>query len=89
MTGDEHSDEPTWRYMMVRDPVCGISLDVNHSLRVSYHGKLYHFCSHDCRVNFEDRPDEYAHPTQHLLGDILSSPLEVLVTAIHADETDR
>jgi YHS domain-containing protein len=74
---------------MVRDPVCGIALDINNSLRVVYHGKVYHFCSHDCRVNFEDRPDEYVQPTHHLLNDILFSPFEVLVTAIQADETTR
>lgn len=74
---------------MVRDPICGIPLDVNHSLRVIYHGKVYHFCSHDCRVNFEDRPDEYVKPTHHLLNDILFSPFDTLVTAIQADETTR
>ena len=74
---------------MVRDPVCGILLDVSHSLRVVYHGNVYHFCSHDCRVNFEDRPDEYVQPTHHLLNDILFSPFEVLVTAIQAGETTR
>jgi YHS domain-containing protein len=74
---------------MVRDPICGISLDENHSIRVIYHGKLYHFCSHDCKVNFEDRPDEYAQPTHRPLRDMLSAPLNVLVTAIHAGETTR
>ena len=74
---------------MVRDPVCGIPLDVSHSLRVVYHGKVYHFCSHDCRVNFEDRPEEYVQSTHHLLNDILFSPFEVLVTAIQAGETTR
>ena len=46
---------------MVRDPVCGLPLDADHALSVIYHGKRFYFCSHDCRVNFEDRPDDYAH----------------------------
>jgi YHS domain-containing protein len=75
---------------MVRDLVCGISLDIGHALRVNYHGRPYYFCSHDCKVNFEDRPDEYAHPhAHHAIGDIITYPIEVLVTAIRTSESDR
>ena len=74
---------------MVRDPVCGISLEIGHALRVNYHGKPYHFCSHDCKINFEDRPDEYVQPTQHIIGNIITYPLEVLVKAIQASEVVR
>jgi Cu+-exporting ATPase len=73
--------------MMVRDPVCGMSLEADQALHLDYRGKLYHFCSHDCKINFEDRPDEYVHPTHHLLGTIITSPLEVLTTALRAGET--
>jgi YHS domain-containing protein len=86
-TGDAHGDDPTRRLIMERDPVCGISLEAGHALRMNYHGKAYYFCSHDCRVNFEDRPDEYAHPAHHLLGTIVTYPLEVLAKAIQANET--
>jgi YHS domain-containing protein len=88
-TEDMYYDYPTWRFIMVRDPICGIALDVNQSLRVTYHDKIYHFCSHDCRVNFEDRPEEYVQPTQIPLTDIIHDPIEVLVNAIRAGETTR
>ena len=72
---------------MVRDLVCGMFLDPAHALRLEYHGLPYYFCSHDCRVTFEDRPDEYIQPTQIPLVDIITDPLKVLVNAIHAGET--
>ncbi len=75
---------------MVRDPVCGAPLDAVHAVSLTYHGQPYYFCSHDCRVNFEDRPDEYVQaPAHHILGDIALRPFEVLVTAIRADEMNR
>jgi YHS domain-containing protein len=75
---------------MIRDLVCGVSIEADHALRVNYHGKPYYFCSHDCKVNFEDRPDEYLHlPTHHAIRDMINYPLEVLVTALRADETAR
>ena len=74
---------------MVRDLVCGEFLEASHALRVNYHGKPYYFCSHDCRVNFEDRPDEYAQPVHHLLEGIVTYPFEVLVSAIRAKDMYR
>ncbi len=74
---------------MVRDLVCGLPLDADHAVRVDYHGNRYYFCSHDCRVNFEDRPDEYAPAhSPYEVGDVLTYPIEVLVTAIRNGETD-
>ena len=75
---------------MVRDPVCGVALEVGKAVRVDYHGKAYYFCSHDCRVNFEDRPDEYVpEPSHHLLDDIVLHPFEILGKAIQANETNH
>lgn len=74
---------------MVRDPVCGISLEIGHALRVVYHDKAYYFCSHDCKVNFEDRPDEYVQPAHHMLGTIVTYPLEVLAKAIQSAEAEH
>jgi YHS domain-containing protein len=74
---------------MVRDPICGIALEVGQAVHADYHGRPYYFCSHDCRVNFEDRPNEYVQPMQIPLVDIITDPLRVLVNAIRAGETTR
>ena len=74
---------------MVRDLVCGMFLDPAHALRLEYHGLPYYFCSHDCRVNFEDRPDEFVQPEPLPLADIITNPFRVLVRAMHASEIVR
>jgi YHS domain-containing protein len=68
---------------MVRDPVCGVALEVGKAVRVDYHGNAYYFCSHDCRINFEDRPDEYAHvyPKQRL-DETIMAPLKPLLASL-------
>jgi YHS domain-containing protein len=41
---------------MVRDPVCGMEIDeinVPESLQVEEQGKLYYFCSPECKLEFE------------------------------------
>ena len=75
---------------MVRDPVCGMFLDPAHALQLEYHSVLYYFCSHDCKFNFEDRPDEYAKPYAAAVGrPSIAHPSEMLVTAIREGATDH
>jgi YHS domain-containing protein len=74
---------------MVRDPVCGISLEIGHALRASYHGTPYYFCSHDCKVNFEDRPEEYAHAPEAHLIEAAAAPINNLVSILRAGATDH
>jgi YHS domain-containing protein len=41
---------------MITDPVCGTEIeeiDVPESLRSKREGKIYYFCSHECRSEFE------------------------------------
>jgi YHS domain-containing protein len=76
--------------MMVRDLVCGMFLDPAHALRLEYHGLPYYFCSHDCKLNFEDRPDEYAKLYATTVGGhSITHPSEILVNAIREGATDH
>jgi YHS domain-containing protein len=76
--------------MMVRDPVCGMFLDPAHALRVEYHNQPYYFCSHDCKLNFDDRPDEYAKPyATTVVVHSITSPSEILVSALREGAADH
>ena len=69
---------------MKRDLVCGMFIDPADALRLEYHGKTYYFCSHACKREFEDRPDEYAEqhrPTMVFEGGILE-PMRTLAAAV-------
>jgi YHS domain-containing protein len=69
---------------MVRDPVCGRLLDPAHAIRLDYHGKPYYVCSHDCKLNFEDRPDEYVqHRATSVLESVITSELALVMPTIH------
>jgi Cu+-exporting ATPase len=75
---------------MVRDPICGLILDPAHALRLEYHGLSYYFCSHDCKLNFEDRPEEYAKPCATTIGrPSITHPSEILAIAIREGATDH
>jgi YHS domain-containing protein len=72
---------------MKRDPVCGMRIDPADGLRLEYHGKTYYFCSHLCKHEFEDRPDEYAkHPSPTVLSGAIYEPIQILATAIQDGE---
>jgi YHS domain-containing protein len=78
------------RFMMVRDPVCGMLLDPAYALRLEYHNLPYYFCTHDCKLNFEDRPDEYAKPNATtVVGHSITHPSEVVASAIRGGATDH
>ncbi len=45
----------------VKDPVCGMMVDDATAVGTSEHqGKHYYFCSKDCKVEFDENPDDYA-----------------------------
>jgi len=42
---------------MIRDPVCGMELDPRKATATAEHeGRLYYFCSEDCRAKFRKQP---------------------------------
>ncbi|HET7441517.1 MAG TPA: YHS domain-containing protein [Terriglobales bacterium] len=50
--------------IMVTDPVCGIEIeeiDVPESLHVKYEGNVYYFCSHECKMQFEQNRRYFVH----------------------------
>ena len=45
----------------VKDPVCGMVIEEKDAVGTSeYQGKRYHFCSKDCKVEFDGNPADYA-----------------------------
>ncbi len=45
----------------VKDPVCGMMIDDKSAVGTSqYKGTQYFFCSNDCKVEFDENPDDYA-----------------------------
>jgi YHS domain-containing protein/uncharacterized membrane protein YraQ (UPF0718 family) len=56
-----HSRRPHAGAPLVRDPVCGMSVDpAANGEKVEYAGATYHFCSAGCRSTFEKDPPSYA-----------------------------
>jgi uncharacterized membrane protein YraQ (UPF0718 family)/YHS domain-containing protein len=49
----------------VTDPVCGMKVDRAKALRLEHAGRTHHFCSEDCRSQFERDPDRYAGRAGH------------------------
>lgn len=46
---------------MVTDPVCAMSFEEADAVAtVEYEGTVYHFCSNDCKEEFEENPADYA-----------------------------
>lgn len=47
--------------MKVKDPVCGMTIDDKDAVaQSSFKGKPYYFCSEDCKIAFDESPDDYA-----------------------------
>jgi YHS domain-containing protein/positive regulator of sigma E activity len=42
-----------------KDPVCGMDVSQESTLKTECKGKTYYFCSESCKVSFEKNPDEY------------------------------
>lgn len=49
---------------MMRDPVCGMTVDEKKTKLVSEHdGKKFYFCSAGCKASFDKDPHRYGHST--------------------------
>jgi YHS domain-containing protein len=50
---------------MERDPVCGMELRPGQeAASLNYQGRGYHFCSVECRQDFEQDPKKYTSGAQ-------------------------
>ena len=50
--------------IMVNDPVCGVEIeeiDVPESLQAEVEGKMYYFCSPECKLEFEQNRRHFVH----------------------------
>lgn len=52
-----HQEHP--RAATARDPVCGMSVDLNQSYSKKHGGREYHFCSLRCLEQFDTAPQRY------------------------------
>jgi YHS domain-containing protein len=44
---------------MVRDVVCGMSVDGKKAPKAVYRGREFYFCSESCKKTFEKNPEKY------------------------------
>jgi len=59
---------------MVKDPVCGMEIDVAWAARkLMYEGETYYFCAPGCLLEFVNGPEKYVH-VQGLTGKGLHEP---------------
>jgi Cu+-exporting ATPase len=47
---------------MVKDPVCGMSVDDKSAHRSTHAGQTHVFCSPVCKTKFDKEPGRYAAP---------------------------
>ena len=45
---------------ILKDPVCGMRVDVSNGLKTDYNGRYYYFCSQHCLDTFRKEPEKYA-----------------------------
>jgi len=46
--------------MKATDPVCGMTIEDTDAVGTSvYEDKTYHFCSNDCKEEFDENPEDY------------------------------
>jgi len=46
---------------MNTDPVCGMKVDPEKAqFESQYAGKTYNFCSRECKIKFDEKPEQYA-----------------------------
>ncbi|MER9330758.1 heavy metal translocating P-type ATPase [Mesorhizobium sp. M0488] len=54
---------------VVRDPVCGMTVDTAAGKPTAEHGgRLYHFCSEGCRTKFQAEPESFLSATDPVCG---------------------
>jgi YHS domain-containing protein len=44
---------------LAKDPVCGMDVSEETTLKTEHSGKTYYFCCETCKTSFEKTPDEY------------------------------
>jgi len=55
-----HHHDDTAAHDVIRDPVCGMTVDPNAGKPTATHdGRLYHFCNPRCAEKFEAAPNDY------------------------------
>jgi Cu+-exporting ATPase len=63
-SGHDHGDHHAEGHKIVRDPVCGMSVDPATSKhRFDHRGETWHFCSARCRTKFAADPAQYLDKT--------------------------
>jgi YHS domain-containing protein len=58
---------------MVRDPVCGMDIDevdVPESLQSEGEGRVYHFCSPECKIEFDKDPRRFIRTSDERIDDL-------------------
>jgi Cu+-exporting ATPase len=45
--------------IMARDPVCGMEVKPNTSLKSNYNGQTYYFCHANCKHRFDQDPQQF------------------------------
>ena len=69
MSSHDHHHQSSTAQGIVRDPVCGMTVDPEAGKPTAEHeGHLYHFCSEGCRDNFLAGPDAYLSATDPVCG---------------------
>lgn len=47
-----------------KDPVCGMKVNLEQTqYKSTYQGKIYGFCSDECKKTFDQNPEQYAEAT--------------------------
>lgn len=54
---------------MIKDPVCGMTVNPQNAITVRYQGQTYYFCSQMCRMMFERQPEKYVMAAQETMGE--------------------
>jgi len=44
---------------ILKDPICGMTVDVSNGLKTDYNGRYYYFCSQHCLDTFRKEPERY------------------------------
>ncbi len=58
--GHHHHHDADIQDVVIRDPVCGMTVDPDASKpSLDYRGRTFHFCSDGCRARFQAAPENY------------------------------
>ncbi|HEY4191619.1 MAG TPA: heavy metal translocating P-type ATPase [Mesorhizobium sp.] len=62
-------DLPGLAQAVIRDPVCGMTVDAQAGKPgIEHGGRMFHFCSDGCRAKFAAHPDQYLHARDPVCG---------------------